>query len=153
MDKPIIRFARESDLVDLVDLCALHAAYEQNYYSEANKAEGLHQHLFTTTPSLYCLVAEVDGNLIGYATYLKQFSTWDAEFYIYMDCLFMTEASRGLGIGEELVNRIKAEGAKMGCKHIQWQTPDFNERSMKFYYRIGATSKSKERFFLPIEKS
>ena len=67
-----------------------------------------------------------------------------------MDCLFMTEKARGLGLGEELVSRIKLEGSKLGCNHIQWQTPDFNTRAMKFYYRIGAKSKSKERFYLDI---
>ncbi|MEP5913610.1 MAG: GNAT family N-acetyltransferase, partial [Flavobacteriaceae bacterium] len=81
---------------------------------------------------------------------MKQFSTWDSDFYIYMDCLFMTEESRGFGIGEKLINKIKLEGVKNQCTHIQWQTPDFNKRAIKFYNRIGAESKSKERFFLKV---
>jgi GNAT superfamily N-acetyltransferase len=106
--------------------------------------------LFSNNPSLFCLVVEKDNQLIGYATYMKQFSTWDANHYIYMDCLFMTEESRGFGIGEKLINRIMKEAQKLECVLIQWQTPDFNKRAMKFYNRIGATQKSKERFFLTI---
>jgi GNAT superfamily N-acetyltransferase len=150
MDNPLIRFARKSDLPAVVNLCALHAAYEQSGYTENHKAERLSRHLFSDPPTLYCLVVEAERDLIGYATYMKQYSTWDAEFYIYMDCLFMTEAARGMGIGEKIVDRIKAEGARLNCEHIQWQTPDFNTRAIKFYRRIGATSKSKERFFLNI---
>jgi GNAT superfamily N-acetyltransferase len=81
---------------------------------------------------------------------MKQYATWDAAYYVYMDCLFLTEDARGKGVGEELINRIKLEANALDCTHIQWQTPDFNERAIKFYNRIGATSKSKERFFLDV---
>ena len=77
-------------------------------------------------------------------------SYWDAGEYIYMDCLFIKESARSLGIGEKLVRKIQKEGEALGCNLIQWQTPDFNVRAIKFYNRIGATSKSKERFFLNI---
>ena len=60
----------------------------------------------------------------------------------------MTEKARGFGTGEKLIDEIKAEARKLECDHIQWQTPDFNIRAIKFYDRIGATSKSKERYFL-----
>lgn len=150
MKDPILRFAKRSDVADIVQLCAQHARYEKADYEAANKAEKLAKHLFAQSPSLYCLVVEQEGELIGYATYMKQFATWDADYYIYMDCLFMTEAARGFGIGEQLVNRIKEECRKLQCTHVQWQTPDFNERAITFYHRIGATSKSKERFFLEV---
>ena len=74
----------------------------------------------------------------------------DADFYIYMDCLFLTEKSRSLGLGEKLINRIKQECKRLQCNHIQWQTPDFNTRAMKFYNRIGAKSKTKQRYFLEV---
>jgi GNAT superfamily N-acetyltransferase len=81
---------------------------------------------------------------------MKQFSTWDSKCYIYMDCLFLTEKSRGFGLGEDLIERIKVEGKKLKCNHIQWQTPDFNKRAIKFYERIRGISKSKERYFLKV---
>lgn len=81
---------------------------------------------------------------------MKQFSTWDANNYVYMDCLFLSDKSRGFGIGEKLIQRIKEEAANLDCSLIQWQTPDFNKRAMKFYDRIGAKSKSKKRYFLKI---
>lgn len=150
-NKPIIRFAAPKDMTALIDLCAQHAAFEQCDYNPDTKSEALGKTLFSENPPLQCLVVEHNNQLIGYATFMKQYSTWDAAFYMYMDCLFLTADSRGLGIGEDLVNRIKKEAKKTGCTHIQWQTPEFNTRAMKFYRRIGATSKSKERFFLPLE--
>lgn len=148
MKEPKIRVVKKSDLEDLVRLCELHAIFEKSEYKSENKKQKLNEHLFSDQPSLYCLVVEHLDKIIGYATYMKQFSTWDSAFYLYMDCLFMTEESRGFGIGEKLIERIKQEAYKKECSHIQWQTPNFNKRAMKFYNRIGAKSKTKERFFL-----
>ncbi len=145
-----IRFAEESDIHQIVDLCEAHAIYEECEYSKVNKDRQLLNDIFSDNPKLYCLVVEENQKLIGYATYMKQYSTWDACEYIYMDCLFMNENARGFGFGEKLVRRIQEEGRKLGCNLIQWQTPDFNVRAIKFYKRIGATSKEKERFFLKI---
>lgn len=147
---PRIRFAQKKDLSDLVNLCKLHADFEKSEYNIEQKIELLDKHLFSNNPSIFCLVVEKANNLIGYATYMKQFSTWDASYYIYMDCLFMVKESRGFGIGEKLIDRIKKEAKELDCSLIQWQTPDFNKRAMKFYERIGGVSKTKERYFLKI---
>lgn len=147
-----IRLAKKEDLHQIVTLCEAHAIYEKSAYDKNGKAEELEKHLFGEQAALHCLVVEKEGQLIGYATYMKQFSTWDANFYVYMDCLFLDDRSRGFGIGEKLVIRIKEESKKMGCSLIQWQTPDFNTRAIKFYHRIGAHSKVKERFFLEVEQ-
>jgi len=151
VDTTMIRFAQKKDVKRLIELCELHAQYENSSYSSAGKEHALIKHLFTETPSLYCLVALVNQEIIGYATYMKQFSTWDANFYLYLDCLFLTNESRGFGIGQKLIEFIKEDAIKLGCNQIQWQTPDFNKRAMKFYDRIGGVSKSKERYFLKIQ--
>lgn len=142
-----IRAAISKDLPELVELCGLHAAYERTDYEAKGKQEILEKYLFSDPPALYSLVVEHDGNLIGYTTYMKQFSTWDASYYLYMDCLFLREQYRGQGIGLELMNKVKETAAQLQCSHIQWQTPDFNVRAIKFYQKIGGISKSKERFF------
>ena len=146
----IIRFAEPNDLDGILSLCQAHAEFEKSEYNFEGKKEGLSKNLFQEHPTLYCLVVQKDNELVGYATYMPQFSTWDATFYLYMDCLFLTDGSRGFGIGEQLMDLIKKESVRLGCTHIQWQTPTFNIRAIKFYNRIGATSKDKGRFFLSL---
>lgn len=147
----IIRKALPTDIAQLVQLCAAHAAFEQASYDYTGKEGSLSRDLFSPSPKLHCLVAVAGEKLIGYATFMVQYATWTASEYIYMDCLFVDEYARGNGLGEQLIDHIKQCGSDMGCSLIQWQTPDFNTRAMKFYKRIGATSLSKERFFLNIE--
>lgn len=138
---------------DILDLCAAHAAFEKSDYQRENKASRISTDLWGKPQKLYCLVAVIDGKYVGYITWMKQYSTWDAQEYLYMDCLYLYDEYRGYGIGEDLVERMKAFGRSENIELIQWQTPDFNSRAIKFYKRIGASSKSKERFFLDINKS
>ena len=145
-----IRKAENSDLEQLIDLCKQHAEYEKAEYSLANKGSLLSQHLFKTEPSLNCLVAEDSGILVGYATFMKQFSTLNASFYLYLDCLFLQRRYRGLGLGRQLMEKVKEYALGENCIEIQWQTPIFNKNAIDFYKRLGAVSKSKERFFLDL---
>lgn len=148
--QPNIRLAKLKDINQIIDLCEAHAHYEKAVYSRGGKSEQLAQDLFSKVPKLYCLVVENEGQLIGYATYMTQYSTWEANQYIYMDCLFLNESVRDFGIGEKLVRKIQEKGRTLGCDLVQWQTPSFNTRAIKFYNRIGSNQKNKERFFLNI---
>jgi hypothetical protein len=38
---------------------------------------------------------------------MKQFSSWEANFFLYMDCLFLLAEARNLGIGAVLTDLIK----------------------------------------------
>jgi len=149
--KANIRNAKPGDIQEIIRLCIDHADFEKCVYSEVDKAEKLASVLFGKSPKLYCLLAEHEGTIIGYATYMLQYSTWDAGEYIYMDCLYLDEQFRGHNIGKNLINEIKAFGKSQNISHIQWQTPEFNTRAIKFYNRLGSSSKSKERFFLDCE--
>ncbi len=143
-----IRKAKASDIEEIIQLCIEHAVYEEAEYFPIGKAEKLANYLFSSEPRLFCLIAESEGKAIGYATYMFEFSTWEAEFYAHMDCLYLQEHARGLGIGEELVKEIAKAAKEKGCVLIQWQTPVFNTRAIKFYHRMGASSKEKVRLYL-----
>ena len=90
-----IRYARSSDISQLVQLCQDHAAYEGAEFDTTGKEEKLEQLIFNYDSQVKCLVVEMEYLLIGYATFMKQISTWDANFYVYMDCLYLKPEARG----------------------------------------------------------
>jgi len=145
-----IRFAEKKDLSSIIELCKAHAFYEKSNFNENNKKEQLSNHLFESESNLKCLVVESGIEIVGYATFFKQFSTWDAGYYIYLDCLFLKEKARGNGIGQQIMEVVKKYSKAADCSIIQWQTPDFNTKAIKFYSRLGAERKAKERFFWKI---
>ncbi len=67
-------------------------------------------------------------------------------YYLYLDCLYLSEKTRGKGIGAQIMNKIKVYAKSINCSEIQWQTPDFNKEAIDFYKKLGADSKTKERF-------
>ena len=136
------------DLAELVVLCAEHAAYERSHFDPEGKVEALHIMLFAPEARLQCLVAEADGKLIGYATFSVECSTWDAAYYMHMDCLFLRPEARNKGLGKQLMKVIAQQALDMGVARMQWQTPSFNVDAVRFYDRLGPVKKEKYRLFL-----
>lgn len=145
-----IRNCEPQDLPKLVTLCQKHAEFEKADYSSEGKEDGLKEALFSKEPKLFCIVVDFDEDIVGYVSYNFTYSTWSAGDFIYMDCLFLEEKARNLGIGEVLINKLKEIGKEKNCVNMQWRTPQFNERAIKFYNRIGAKGKHKICFFLDL---
>ena len=143
-----IRNCEPSDLAKLVILCQKHAEFEKADFSPEGKEEGLEKALFSEKPKLNCLVVATKETIVGYVSFTFDYSTWDAATFMYMDCLFLEEEARSFGIGEVLMEKLKEIAVENNCINIQWQTPQFNTRAIKFYNRIGAKGKDKVRFTL-----
>ena len=147
----LIRDCKEADLPVLVGLCVKHAEFEHAAYNPKGKEVLLRNALFSNVKRLFCLVVEVDSKVVGYTSYTIDFSTWDAKQFLNMDCLYLESDFRGYGIGEKLIDELKIISQRENCVNIQWQTPVFNERAVKFYERIGAVGKEKVRFTLNLK--
>lgn len=93
---------------------------------------------------------DIGTEIAGYFSYTFDFLTWDAQTFLYLDCLYLKQNFRGLKIGEKVFGKLKQIRQENNCVNIQWQTPSFNERAIKFYNKIGATGKDKRRFFIDL---
>jgi GNAT superfamily N-acetyltransferase len=147
-DRYAIRDIREDDIEALISICREHALYERSKYEVDGKAARLRCALFAPEPRLQAWVAEVSGELIGYATATTDFSTWSAQTFLHMDCLFVRDGWRNAGVGVALLNRVATHAREMKINEIQWQTPDWNMDAARFYRRCGATEMLKRRFCL-----
>ncbi|MCF2527568.1 GNAT family N-acetyltransferase [Yinghuangia soli] len=148
-----VRHARPGDLPEVARLAAEHAEYEKASPPPADLADRLSALLFgSAAPRLRVLVAELaPGELIGYASCAPEMSTWDGAEYMHMDCLFLRDGHRGLRVGPKLIEAVATEARSLGIDHVQWQTPPWNTDAIRFYNRLGATSKEKLRFTLPVD--
>lgn len=150
MNDPLIRKVGPEDIEGVIELCALHAEFEGGEYNKRGKADKLSEACFQFPPLVHCLVAVQDGRLVGYATATKEFSTWDADFFLHMDCLYVCEEARGGGLGSGFIVELKKLAIAESCTHIQWQTPVNNKKAISFYLKEKAVSKDKKRFFLDL---
>jgi L-amino acid N-acyltransferase YncA len=145
---PLIRRALPRDLPAIAQLCVEHAAYEGVHYERHPAPEALRDALFGEHAPLLCWVAEHADEVVAYVTATREFSTWDAAYYLHMDCLYLRAPARGSGLGQALMATLAAAASSLGCRSMQWQTPLSNARAASFYRRIGAQAKDKLRFYL-----
>lgn len=143
----IFRRAEEKDLPELLHLMKAHADFEQLDFTYDHQEDRLKEKIFHASEPLHCIVVESQGRLIGYATCIRQYATWDADYYLYLDCLYFEASFRGKGLGSTMMQHIKDLAKSLDCRLVQWHTPPFNTPAIEFYHKQGAVSKSKERFF------
>lgn len=139
-----IRVAQAKDHECLLLLMKDHAHFEGHELVLSKQ----HQQLSNLESlPLTIFVVESDNKLIGYMSVIKQFSTWDMDWYLYLDCLYLNKETRGQGIGMKLMQKLKLFSQKHKINTIQWQTPKDNLSAIKFYQKLGAMNKEKYRFF------
>ncbi|MEP6897547.1 MAG: GNAT family N-acetyltransferase, partial [Rhodanobacter sp.] len=131
-----IHEVQESELGSLFDLIKAKAEFDGCSESLKASVESLREALFSSKPLAHALVAEVEGKIVGMATYYSIFSSFIAMPGLWLDDLFVYEQSRNLGIGEALMKHLCAIAQSGGCGRIDWHVSKFNEGGKKFYRRL-----------------
>ena len=115
----LIRDFRESDIDQLIILCAKHAGHEQADYDPKGKAALLKNALLSDDPCLRCWIVMVKDEFAGYTTFTFDYSTWDARYYLHLDCIYLEEKFRGLGIGKAVMEKLVGEAKSNNCVNLQ----------------------------------
>lgn len=89
---------------------------------------------------VHCLVAELDGQLVGLAHVVFRRSTSSIENACYLQDLFTAEDSRGLGAGRALILAAHALAIEHGAPGVYWQTRHDNDRARVLYDKVGSPS-------------
>jgi GNAT superfamily N-acetyltransferase len=135
-----------SHLDALLELCREHAAYEKADFRDNGQVERWRSAFFAEQPKLHGWIALDGGEPCGFMTATVDYATWGAEPFVYMDCLYLQEPYRGLGLGRVFLERLREFAVAHQCGRAEWQTPPDNELGIGFYRRMGAKAKSKVRF-------
>ena len=84
------------------------------------------------------VLAEADGEAIGYALYFENYSTFRGLPKLYMEDLFVVPEARGIGAGYALLLTVIEAAIARGCDGVEWNVLDWNRPSIDFYERAGA---------------
>ncbi len=79
------------------------------------------------------MVAEAEGQLIGFAHYLFHPSTWSTAETCYLEDLFVAPAARGAGVGRALIEAVYAAADEAGAASVYWMTQEFNADARALY--------------------
>lgn len=87
---------------------------------------------------VHALIAEADGAMVGFASYLFHRSTWSVSTYCYLEDLFTDPAARGRGAAGALIEAVADAAAGAGASKLYWQTHEANARARALYDRLAA---------------
>jgi len=133
-----IRAARPDDGEVIVRLIEELAEYERLRNTCRAEAHTLREHLFGPKPRAEVLLADRDGEAVGFALFFHTFSTFACAPGLYLEDLYVRPAHRRLGIGRALLERVAGIAQARGCRRLEWAVLDWNSPAIDFYRRLGA---------------
>ena len=94
--------------------------------------------LFGVPPEAEALIARVDDQVVGFALFFHNYSTFLGRRGLYLEDLYVRPAARGRGYGRGLLAALARIAVERGCGRMEWAVLDWNELAMKSYRRAGA---------------
>ena len=134
----MIRVASKEDAPRILQLIKDLAEYEKAPLEAKATLKQIEDTIFSTNPSAFCHVAEVDGQVIGIAIWFLNYSTWLGKPGMYLEDLYIDPAFRGQGHGMAFLKTLAKICVERGYERFQWWVLDWNEPSIEFYKSIGA---------------
>lgn len=128
----------KADAPVILDLVRGKAEYDGCLSSLKSTESDIEEAFFSPQPKAYALLAMIQGEAVGIATYYSIYSTFIAKPGIWLDDLFVYPQFRGNGVGEALLSELCALAQETGCGRIDWIVATDNERAKIFYERSGA---------------
>lgn len=134
-----LRPAEPRDVPAIVGLIRELAEFERLTHLLQVTPESLQPHLFGPRPVAEALVAEVDGQVVAFALFFTNFSTFLARPGLYLEDLYVQPAHRRSGLGRALLQRLGAIAVERGYGRFEWSVLDWNDNAIRFYENMGAT--------------
>lgn len=138
MTAPTIRPARPNDAAAILNFIRELAVYEKAGDEVTASEDDILESLFGPASTAHGLMAEWDGEPIGFAVYFFNYSTWQGRNGLYLEDLYVTPARRGSGAGKALLRRLAGIAVENGCGRFEWSVLDWNEPAIRVYEAIGA---------------
>ena len=137
-----IRPGELEDVPLIAELIRGLARYEKLEHEVVMTEEKLTAGLFGEHRYAETLIAENDGEPVGFALFFHNFSTFLAQPGIYLEDLFVVPEQRGRGVGRALLERLARVAVDRGCGRLEWAVLDWNRDAITFYERLGANANS-----------
>ena len=136
-----VRHWTERDISSVLPLMRDLAVFEQYIDSFAvTETVLLEQGFKITPPNFYCLVAELESQVVGVLVYYFLPFSASAKPVLYIKELFVTQAARGHGAGKALMQRAALEAREAGCSGVKWTVARWNDPAKRFYESLGAAA-------------
>ena len=137
MNHLTIRYAQASDIPQILFFIKELAIYE-NMLDDVVATEDLLREWIFEKKKAEVILAEENGEPVGFALFFHNFSTFLGRAGIYLEDLFVKPEHRGKGIGKALLQRLAQITMERSCGRLEWACLDWNKPSIDFYLSLNA---------------
>ena len=83
--------------------------------------------------AVMCVVAEVDGQVYGFANCVVHENTWETQPVCYLEDHYVLPSARGHGIGHALIEWLRNAMRAEGWARVYWVTRESNAQARRLY--------------------
>jgi GNAT superfamily N-acetyltransferase len=94
------------------------------------------QRILDPDSAVMCIVAEVDGQVYGFANCVVHENTWETQPVCYLEDLYVTPSARGHGLGTALIEWLRNAMRAEGWARLYWMTKADNVAARRLYDRF-----------------
>ncbi|MFL5735452.1 MAG: GNAT family N-acetyltransferase [Chloroflexia bacterium] len=134
----LVRPATPADSGDIRRLIVALADFERLDPPDEEAQARLLADAFGPRPRFEIFLAELDGQVAGYAFVFETYSTFLALPTLYLEDLFVLPSFRSRRVGYALMEHCAREALKRGCGRFEWAVLEWNTHAIDFYERLGA---------------
>ncbi len=134
----MIRPATGDDVPTIACLIRALAEYERLAHEVVLEEPLLREYLFGPRRYAEVLLAEEGGQVVGFALFFHNFSTFLGRPGLYLEDLFVRPEYRGRGHGKGLLLALARLAVERGCGRLEWAVLNWNTSSIAFYKALGA---------------
>ncbi len=138
MPSIVLRPAIPADSENILALIQGLADYEREPDAVVATESHLQATLFASNPKVHAVMAELDDEVVGFAVYFYNYSTWLGQHGLYLEDLFVQPENRGSGVGLALLRHLASKAVAEGCGRFEWMVLDWNQPAIDFYRAAGA---------------
>jgi GNAT superfamily N-acetyltransferase len=133
-----LRLAQPEDCGVLFELIKGLAEYEKLTDAVTGSASQLKEHLFGEKKYAEAILAEYQGQAVGFALFFHNYSTFLTQPGIYLEDLFVLKKYRQKGIGKALLTKLTSIAVERNCGRLEWSVLNWNDPAKEFYRHMGA---------------
>ena len=133
-----IRPAQPSDVAHIHGMIVELAVFEKLEHMVVATEAMLHEGLFGAHPACEAIIGEENGEVVTFALFFHNFSTFLAKKGLYLEDLYVKQAHRGKGFGSQMLVRLAQIAVERNCGRFEWSVLDWNEPAINFYKAKGA---------------
>jgi GNAT superfamily N-acetyltransferase len=136
-DSPItVRSATVEDVELLHRFSIDLATYEDEPHAVTSTPETLARDGFGNDPQFAALIAERNGQPVGFALYTFNYSVWTAARGIFIEDIWVVPSERRGGVARALMEGLAQECEEKGYRRIDLNVLDWNP-ARGFYEKVG----------------